>query len=407
MRRYRVGMVALAAFAVLAASVAFVAIAGCGGNPFGSSGEDELGPAAVVGNMVVVGFNELGMHCMNRDFSRLMILPPFNTLRAQIIQRTGEDPQIVTSGVRVNYRLVGNTTSADKTNFWQFATTLLGFSLKPNVGLTGSRLSGQLRATGDGRYQATGLPVTPLMDNGKENPYPVATITVKQSTTIQAVTKAVVPVSWEISCNLCHSAPDGADMDILRAHDRLHGTDLVNQTPVACGRCHLQPPLAAVLGPGSPALPTLSRAMHGAHASRMGSLNLAVACYACHPGVRTQCLRDVHKKHGMVCTDCHGSMTAVASPTRTPWADEPRCGSCHRRTGYQFEEPGKLFKESRGHNGVYCTTCHNTPHAIVPTTTKADNLQMASIQGHAGTLNTCSVCHSQTPDEAFNHTLSD
>lgn len=398
-------LVAWLCLAAAVGTVATVVLVGCGGSP-GGDGADPMNPAAVVGNMVVVGFNELGMHCMNRDFSKLMILPPFNTLRAQIIRRTAEEPEIVSTGVRVNYKVVGNTTSADKTNFWQFAPQLLGLALRPNVGLTGSRLTGQLHATADGRYEATGLPVTPLMDNGKENPYPVATITVKAGTTVEAVTKAVVPVSWEISCQLCHSAPDGADVDILRAHDRRHGTSLVNQTPVACGRCHLQPPLAGVLGPGSPALPSLSRAMHGSHASRMASANLPVSCYACHPGVKTQCLRDVHKAKGMTCTSCHGSMTAVASPSRRPWADEPRCGSCHRRTGYQFEETGKLFKDSRGHNGVYCTTCHNTPHAIIPTTTKADNLQMAAIQGHAGTLNTCNVCHSRPPGEAFNHTLS-
>ena len=29
---------------------------------------------------VVLGYNDLGMHCMNQDFSQLCILPPFNTL---------------------------------------------------------------------------------------------------------------------------------------------------------------------------------------------------------------------------------------------------------------------------------------------------------------------------------------
>ena len=29
---------------------------------------------------VVLGYNELGMHCMNEDFSEICILPPFNTL---------------------------------------------------------------------------------------------------------------------------------------------------------------------------------------------------------------------------------------------------------------------------------------------------------------------------------------
>ena len=57
-------------------------------------------PAPVVSNpFVVLGYNELGMHCMNQDFSEMCILPPYNTLKAQVIYRRGEEPRIVTSGV--------------------------------------------------------------------------------------------------------------------------------------------------------------------------------------------------------------------------------------------------------------------------------------------------------------------
>lgn len=381
---------------------ALVLMVGCAG----VDEQDTTSTQALLKNMVVVGFNELGMHCMNRDFSKLMILPPYNTLKAQVIRR-GEEPEIMRSGVTVDYTIPNHSNSAGRTNFWTHAEKLLGLTLAPNVGLTGHGLAGRLTATGDGRYEATGIPLTPMSDTGKLNPYPLATLTVKSGGAITAKTKAVLPVSWEISCNLCHKAPDGADKDILRSHDRLHGTNLAQSTPVACGRCHQQPPLVGVLGQGNPALPTLSRAMHGAHTGRMALVNLPVSCYACHPGVKTQCQRDVHKAAGMECTACHGSMKAVASSTRKPWVSEPRCGSCHVRAGFQFEQTGKLFRESRGHNGVYCTTCHNTPHAIVPTMTKADNVQNTGLQGYAGTLNKCSVCHINTPGETFNHTLSD
>ena len=385
---------------VLLASLLALLLIGCGG---GSTTTD-VSTAAVVKSMVVVGFNELGMHCMNKDFSKLMILPPFNTLRAQVIRR-GEDPQIVKSGVTVNYTVPTSTHSADKTNFWTYAQQLLGMALAPNIGLGGKGLSGTMDVRADGRYEAIGIPMTPITDAGKLNPYQLANISVKAGGVTTAATRAVLPVSWEISCNLCHKAADGTDMDILRTHDRLHGTALAKSKPVACGSCHQQPPLVGVLGTGNPALPTLSRAMHGSHANRMAAAGLAVSCYACHPGVKTQCLRDVHKAKGMDCLDCHGSMTAVASPTRKPWVSEPTCGSCHRKAGFQFEQPGKLFKESRGHNGVFCTTCHNTPHAIVPTTTIADNVQNTGLQGYPGTLNKCTVCHINQPDEAFNHTL--
>ena len=76
--------------------------------------------APALGNYIVVAYNELGMHCMNQDFSELMILPPFNTLRAQVIRRGGS-PEIMGSDVQVRFNIPGNTHSADKTNFWTFA----------------------------------------------------------------------------------------------------------------------------------------------------------------------------------------------------------------------------------------------------------------------------------------------
>lgn len=390
---------------VIACLLALV-IVGCGGGGGGVTPPPPgPNPDVFMGNMVVFGFNELGMHCMNQDFSKLMILPPFNTVRALVIRRGGE-PDIVSSGVTVSYTIPGNTQSATKTNFWDFAAQLLGSPLAPNVGLTGTRLAGNMAPKGDGRYEATGIPLTPLMDNGTPNSYPLVNITVNSGGTAQAGTQAVAPVSWEISCQLCHTGPEGTDTNILNAHDRLHGTALAASTPVACGRCHKQAPLADVLGPGNPALPSLSRAMHNSHSSRMVAAGLTVTCYACHPGIQTQCLRDVHQAKGMDCTDCHGSMTAVAQPTRRPWVDEPRCGTCHNRAGFQFEEAGKLFRESRGHHGVYCTACHNTPHATVPTSVAADNVQNIGLQGKAGTIDQCVVCHGGGQDDGFNHTLS-
>lgn len=381
-------------------------VGGCGGWG-GSNNGGGTNPDITMSDLVVVGFNELGMHCMSEDFSHLMVLPPFNTLRAQVIRR-GEDPEVVQSGVTVDYRIPGNTHSADKTNFWTFAEQLLGQSLAPNIGITGNGMSGTMAAKGDGRYEATGVPVTPIMDNGTGNIYPLAALTVTAGGRQAASTEMVAPVSWEINCNLCHQDPAGADVDILRAHDERHGTDLSNQTPVACGSCHQQPSLVGVLGPGNAALPTLSRAMHHSHASRMAGAGLAVSCYACHPGVTQECQRDVHKRAGKTCTFCHGAMTAVAATTRRPWVDEPRCADCHSRGGFEFEQPGTLFRESRGHNGVYCTTCHNTPHAIVPTVNPEDNVQNIGLQGHSGPLNKCSVCHDgDVPDDGFNHTLDD
>src|SRR5512136_1350041 len=83
----------------------------------------------------IVGWNNLGMHCMDADFSVLSLLPPYNTIHAQVIDPSGAlvtDP--VAAGITVSYEAVAdgtgsiNTTSAGKTNFWDYVFPLFGAS---------------------------------------------------------------------------------------------------------------------------------------------------------------------------------------------------------------------------------------------------------------------------------------
>ena len=381
-------------------------VSGCGGGSGGNAGTPG-GGGVITGSMVVLGYNDLGMHCMNQDFSQLMILPPYNTLHAQIIDRSGEDPRIVTSGVTVSYSIPGNTQSASKTNFWTYVNKLTGLTIPPNIGLAGKGLSGAMSPTGDNDWSAIGIPLTPITDAGVENAYQLARVSVGSPMAPTAQTQAVAPVSWEISCELCHNDSD-APANVLAAHDKLHGTNLASAAPVRCGKCHAQAPLGA-LGAGSPGIPSLSRAMHSAHAPRMDDVAArlgGVECYACHPGQRTKCLRDVHFAKGMNCHDCHSTMVAVGSATRSPWVDEPRCGNCHSKAGFSFEQAGTLYRNSKGHHGVHCAACHGSPHAITPTIVAADNVQAIALQGHAGTIDTCTVCHRTRPDDSFDHRFS-
>ena len=103
-------------------------------------------------------------------------------------------------------------------------------------------LSGQMTAKKD-HFEADGIPATPVDDNSTWNPYQVAEITVKDSSgVVLAQTRATVPTSDEINCKKCHN-PNDPFNDILAAHDRLHGTNLVNQKPVVCASCHGSPAL--------------------------------------------------------------------------------------------------------------------------------------------------------------------
>lgn len=411
----------------LAGATLLTFVMGCGGNGGGSSLADfspggpdsrvaaigtSSGSGIYASNLVVLGYNDLGMHCMNKDFSRFMVLPPANTMHATVIDRSGEHPKIVTSGVTLNYAVPGNTRSANKINFWQYAPALLGVTLPPDKGVTGNGLSGTMKPrVGHTDWEATAIPITQITDAGTENSYQLATITATQNGRLAARTKAVIPVSWEMSCNLCHTAAAGETVDqaILRAHDKLHGTTLLTQSdtkPVLCGSCHAQAPLGL---PGKAGIPSLSAAMHGAHAPRMGAVagKLSNSCYACHPGMKTQCQRDIHSIKGMTCVSCHTSMEAVANPARRPWVDEPRCGSCHNKAGHEYEQAGTLFRDSKGHHGVQCSACHGSPHAITPTTQANDNVQAIGLQGTAGVISKCAVCHSQPEGDPFDHRLTD
>lgn len=356
-----------------------------------------------LGPMVVLGYNDLGMHCLGSRFDEICILPPANTLRATVIRR-GEEPEIMNGDVTVTYSIPGNTTSITKTNFWDYDVPLFGVNLPPNIGLFGKGLSGTMGVTLDGDWIAAGIPITPITDAGAEDPYQLALIRVMQNGQTVATTSAVIPVSWEMHCDFCHNTKGiTPETDILRKHDRMHGTQLESQKPVLCARCHADPALGA---PGDPGVSNLSLAMHRSHANRKfpGKAQMMNKCYACHPGPKTQCMRDVHfKKAGNVCVSCHGDMAAVANPARRPWVDEPQCGSCHQVPGHEYEQPGVLYRDSVGHGGVKCEACHGSPHAITPTRQPNDNVQAIALQNHAGVIDRCTVCHTTQPNEAFFH----
>lgn len=388
------------------------------------------------GRYKLIAWNDLGMHCVDDTFDVFSILPPYNNLWAQLVVQPddGGAPQLVTQGVTVEYSFVDNSTSANKINFWDFETALFGVNLPPDIGLTGNGLTGQMHASGD-HYVAEGVPLTPYNDStpAQRQPYQIAQLAARNSATgeLLAQTTFVAPVSDEINCMNCHH--DGGvggfqtgnwRTNILALHDDEEGTHLIDSQPVLCARCHA----SAALGlPGAPGVPNMSRAMHHKHAPedqvRSGDASevkeaatslvawvnddatttvdptLLPAgegtndCYQCHPGPETRCLRDTMSAQGMWCTDCHGDMNAVANPNRRPWIDEPRCGDCH---GSQFaENPGKLFRQSTGHGGLYCEACHNSTHAILPSTQPRDNMQVVALQGFPGTLQDCTVCHGQ------------
>ncbi len=408
MKSYGIRMSSVLASVVLAGSL----LTGCGGgdagrstaSATGSTGQLDALRATSNASYLVVAWNDLGMHCLNPDYDTAVILPPYNTLWAQVIQRNNP-PKVVTKGLTVEYRVVNNTYSYGKRSyggFWDYVVQLFGVSLDRDKGLNlddpqvHNGLAGTMLAKGD-HFQASGIPVTPVSDDNAWSPYQVAEITVKDSRgNVVAQTRTTIPTSDEINCAKCHGA--SPFQDILRKHDAMHGTKLVDQKPVLCASCHGSPVLGQQ-GPGTSGK-YLSQAIHGSHATR------GAACYDCHPGATTKCSRSLaHTAPDGNCQTCHGTMadvaSSVASGARTPWLGEPACVTCH--TGVAGVGTGTaLYRASAGHGGVYCEGCHGSPHAMVPSREASDNYEAIQYQGAAKTLASCGACHASSRGENGN-----
>jgi hypothetical protein len=357
------------------------------------------------GDYIVLSWNDLGMHCYNFDFQDLAVLPPYNTLWAQVV-KVGSPPQVITTGVTVSYSFPNNTYSVIKSNFWTYAKKLFGKDLPDNIGLTGKGLSGVMDVKGD-HFVAEGIPLTEFSDSAPttRDPYQLARIVVRDANGKQLAANTVVaPVSTEMHCDYCHSdngegsegiATGKVETNILTKHDQEEGTHLMNLRPVLCASCHSSNALGA---PGEPGVPSLSNAMHGKHKDEVPST--LDGCYNCHPGPNTRCLRDIMSQRGMTCIDCHGTLAQVAQ-NPNPWFNEPRCDGCH--TDNRFKQNNALYRFSSGHGGIYCEACHDSTHAIARSTQSRDAIKFIALQGHAGTLDTCTVCHASMPTGAGPH----
>jgi len=454
----------------------------------------------------LLGWNNLGMHCMDSDYSVFSILPPYNSIEAQLIVAG----KLVTNGAgySVTYQAVAdpdgsfNSTAMGKGNFYEFATALYGAALAPEAGLAGWSMPGTNNlarsmmfeqtnrpapgvATKVNWFRAEGIPISPYDDAGVKNPYPLMRLIARNgSGSIIASNDIVLPVSDEMDCRVCHGSGAQAEarpragwvwssdperdyrLNILRLHDQkqlaehgdvygaalaangfnsrgLYRTVVADRKPVLCAVCHASEALGTS---GFPDVPPLTTSIHTTHAGVMDpELHITLddsthrtACYRCHPGSATKCLRGAmggaiarDGTMAMQCQSCHGSMSQVGSPDRVGWFMEPNCQSCH--TGHATSNNGQirytsvfetngavrvatnqtfattpnnpapglsLYRFSVGHGGLQCSACHGSTHAEFPATHRNDNIRNEKIQGHAGVTAECTACHVSMPNNA-------
>src|SRR5579864_2447795 len=163
-------------------------------------------PAAATPHWTVIAWNDLGMHCMDYDYSVFGNLPPFNNLHVQLIDNTGKLVRSQT-GYTITYQGMKDptgsvtVTSSPHTNFWQYVLPLFGLSPAPDVGLLGQAMPGttntqQALQTFDTTYYyfgATGIPLVPVDNKGATNNYPMMRVIAKNATGSLATTVTDLP----------------------------------------------------------------------------------------------------------------------------------------------------------------------------------------------------------------------
>jgi hypothetical protein len=435
----------------------------------------------------VVGWNDLGMHCVDgKDYSVYSILPPFNNIRAHIVDANGKLVKSPT-GITVTYQSVAdpagsiNKSSINKTNFWSYVQQLFGVALPLDKGLAGYSMPGAGNTARAMKFDPTynwfaadGIPIMPYDDKGVKNYYPMMRLTAKNSSgAVLATTDIVLPVSDEMDCKSCHAsgsqstARPGAGWayltdpekdykaNVLLIHDEknagnpvlaaalqklgmnpagLYATSFTSNRPFMCAACHSS---NALPGLGVTGITPLTQAVHAHHATVIDpTVNMPLdaianrsACYRCHPGSVTKCLRGAMGKATapdgsmlMQCQSCHGVMSQVGAANRQGWLQEPGCQTCHTGTALQnsgqiryttsFDASGQLrqpanttfatngatlYRFSKGHGNLQCESCHGSTHAEFPSSHTNDNLQSIKLQGHAGVLAECTSCHATMP----------
>jgi len=339
-------------------------------------------------------------------------------------------------------------------------------------------------APANGWFVAEGIPITPVDDQGRKNFYPMVKVVAKDASgNVLATAKTVLPVSDEMTCVACHASTSSSNAaanaarpaagwvndtanpekdwkkNILRLHDERMFADPAKSTlyknalatmqydpagllttttraagqPVLCAACHSSNALGTS---GFPNVRALTHALHTKHANvvdpatqlTLSNTSNRSACYACHPGSVTQCLRgamgtavDAAGNQEMSCQSCHGNMVHVGSTSRTGWLSQPNCQACHHdgtrelvgvtaaglpkiwadtrfATSANVPAAGySLYRFSKGHGGLQCESCHGATHAEYPSSHSQDNALSIGLQGHAGTVAECQACHNTVP----------
>jgi hypothetical protein len=372
----------------------------------------------------VIATNDLGMHCACPTFEGFLLLPPYNTVRVQVLKRGGDSVSVISSGITVNYAIAENTDASLQADpyfsSWITNSPKIFPGFKPVVSGKVQGLAGN-GITGTAKYDAqsmswviAGIPAYPAVTGNSKldimpdplggpnrDPYLTGVITVKDTAgTVLGTTTTVVPVAIGGCCS-CHlpmaaqngypATPAGSFAFLGKLHGQnASGIDFSyidpdgdgKGGPIRCSWCHWDPALSVPLGetaaPGIAAIWPNYTILPGANFTKA------------QVKVSSRSFSDVLHKF-------HAQNTTVL----TQWDPNiaKNCYDCH-------PEPTQVvcFRGVHKTKGLWCTDCHGDLNQRIATNQMAQPWKVSTLPScykPASGITSTFACHATVPQTVW------
>ena len=392
----------------------------------------------------IMANNDLGMHCVCPTFDFVMVLPPFNTFRAQAFLKGSQEPSLIsdTSRYRVAYSILENTDSILKADpryqNWMKNSPKLFPGFNPvnsagNIqGLTGATLSGdmQLGPGSTAWWEVKGVPAFPVvtgtstdimidpLGGPNRTPYLTGQVQLIDKTTnkVLATDQFTVPVANGGCCG-CHlqlaqsyGYANPTPLDSFKVMGKLHGQNSSGidismldvdgdgvPGPVRCSWCHVDPAMGETIAPGVPAgYKILPGATFTSSAVKTSKYTFSDVLHRFHsqdsvvlssydPNIAKNCY-DCHPGNGVNCyRDTH--------TTKTINGHQIWCTDCHGDLNYRVATHS-MDQPWSDKTLPKCSNCHGTSYG------EGDGWLNLGIfgsflnsSGHHDNKVLCSTCH--------------
>jgi len=363
------------------------------------------------GTYKVIANNDLGMHCACPDFGGFLLLPPFNTIRAQVF-RMGSEPSPVSNGITISYSLAEENDASLQADpyfkTWIDNSPKIFPGFQPVVngkiqGLAGNGITGTMTYDQTSQaWVAEGIPAYPVvtgtakdimtdpLGGPNRDPFLTANITVKDNSgKVLATTSTVVPVAFGgcCSCHLTLAVQNGYPPTKEGSFEylgKMHGENSSHidfakidpdgdgkPGPIRCSWCHADPAMGENTAPGLdkvwPNFTILSGASFSKADVKVSQYSFSDVLHRFHSQSQTV-LTQFDSNIANDCYACHPG-NGVNCYRGTHKGDTPLwCTDCHgnlneRVATKQLEQPWQqatlptCFNPSPGINSAFA--CHN------------------------------------------------